>query len=242
MMNKVEIVKNKNFNDILTENDLKMDSYIVEKIKSKYPKFNFLTEESHNDKDKFLFKDYTFILDPIDGTCNYMRNNKLTGIQFALFLNESCVLSAIYLPYQKEFYHAVLNGGSFKNNKKIKIDSNIKNKHSIIQLSDFSKSANIDISKQFQIVKNLQNQFMKTRLFGAACIDFTNIASNKSQAYISYYKHIWDIAPGLLLIKETGAVYKTLENKNYNYGDKSLVVANNTTNLKIILDEYEKIR
>ena len=75
------------------------------------------------------------------------------------------------------------------------------------------------MQKQLELVSLMQDKFLKTRLFGAACIDFTNLATNKAQAYICYYNHIWDIAPGLLLAKEAGCVYKTLENTNYTYND-----------------------
>jgi fructose-1,6-bisphosphatase/inositol monophosphatase family enzyme len=72
-------------------------------------------------------------------------------------------------------------------------------------------------------------------LFGAACIDFTNLAKNGAQAYICYYHYLWDIAPGLLLVKEAGAVYSGI-NKPYSFGDHSLIVANNEKTLKMILE------
>lgn len=188
-------------NDLITNNDLKMDTYISKKLKKHFPTFNLLTEElSQHTK----LKDYTFVVDPIDGTCNFAAGLNLSGVQMALFKEETCVMSFIYLPYSNDIYYSVLNQGAYRNNKRIYIDNKIINARGILQISDFYQVNKINIDKQFQLVKSLQLNFLKTRLFGAACIDFTNLVSNKTQAYICYYHHLWDIAPGLLLIKEAG--------------------------------------
>jgi myo-inositol-1(or 4)-monophosphatase len=232
------VLEHKSKNDLLTQADLNMDTYISKHLKQLYPEFNLLTEElSQNTK----LDEYTFVVDPIDGTCNFVNNLKLSGVQGALFYKNKCVLSVIYLPYAKETYYAITNKGAYLNNKKIMIDKTLAHSSGILQLSDFYSNVKILMQKQFQLVELLQNKFLKTRLFGAACIDFTNLAANKAQAYICYYNHIWDIAPGLLLVKEAGGVCQTLENTEYAYKHDNIIIANNKENLNIILEEYKKI-
>jgi myo-inositol-1(or 4)-monophosphatase len=238
MQKPTKTLEHKSKNDLLTQADLNMDAFISNKLKKLHPNFNLLTEELSN---KTKLKGFTFVIDPIDGTCNFVNNLKLSGIQGALFLDDVCVMSVIYLPYQKQLFYAVLNEGAFLNNKKITIDKTIPHSSGILQLSDFYSNVKTSMQKQFKLVSLMQNIFLKTRLFGAACIDFTNLVTNKAQAYICYYNHIWDIAPGLLLIKEAGGLYGTLENKPYKWNYDNLIVANNEETLKLIQNEYQKI-
>lgn len=217
-------------NDLLTDTDLLMDEYIKAKLKERYPSFNLLTEESLQDT---TLKGLTFVVDPVDGTCNFANGMMLCGIQIALFENEKCVLSLINLPYFNEIYYAILNGGAFLNDKKLLIKKDISYNDGILELSDFYPNHEISLDKQFNIVKKMQSSFLKTRLFGAAVIDFTNLATSKVQAYICYYYHIWDIAPGLLIATEAGGVYSSF-NKEYHYNDNALIVCNNSETLKFI--------
>lgn len=237
MQNGVGEFEHKRVNDLVTDADINMDRFISSKLKKHFPTYNLLTEELANNT---KLEGYTFVLDPIDGTCNYANGLNLSGIQLAVFKNKTCVFSIIYLPYVKETYTAYLNGGAFLNGKKLKINSQIKNTEGIIELSDFYTQHSIKIEKQLDLVKNLQNKFLKTRLFGAACIDFTNLVTNKTQAYVSYYYHLWDIAPGLLLVKEAGAYVGSLTKEAYEYGDRNIIIANNKESLKIIKDQFNK--
>ena len=232
------VLEHKSKNDLLTQADLNMDTFISKHLKKHYPAFELLTEESNQTAN---LDNYTFIIDPIDGTCNFVNNLRLSGVQGALFYKNECVLSVIYLPYAKETFFAILGEGAFLNNKKIAINKTIPHTSGILQLSDFYPKVKISMQKQLKLVSTLQDKFLKTRLFGASCIDFTNLATNKAQAYVAYYYHIWDIAPGLLIIKEAGGVYKTLENTEHTYNHDNIIIANNEESLNLILEEYKKL-
>lgn len=238
MLKGVKEFSHKSANDLLTDTDLKMDEYIKKQLKLEFPNCNLLTEESETDT-KML--GYTFVVDPIDGTCNFKNGIKLCGIQIALFKDLECVLSIINLPYLNEFYHAILGQGAYFNGKKLEVNKDFSCQDGILELSDFYPKHPLELSTQFNVVQSLQSTFLKTRLFGAALIDFTNMATNKTQAYICYYYHIWDIAPGLLIATESGCVFSGL-NKKYEYGDKILLVANNEKNLQILYDAFDKFK
>ena len=95
--------------------------------------------------------------------------------------------------------------------------------------------------KQFELVKHLQNHFLKTRHFGAACVDFSMLVKGHGLAYITYYHKIWDIAPGLLIATEAGCVVGALDRDTYEYGRPGLVVANNKATLDLILHTFQNI-
>ncbi len=230
-------IKHKSINDLLSEADLELNDYFVNAIKKEFPQANIIAEESKN---KPLTDELTFVIDPLDGTCNYSMGIELCGIQLAVFQRKEVVLSIIYLPYKDELYLAKKDGGAFLNGKPIKVNKDIKHEDGVLLSSDFYKdNKTISFDKQFELIKDLQGNFLKTRLLGAACVDFTTLATSKAQAYICYYNYIWDIAPGLLLIKEAGMIYKTINKKEYEFGSDSLVVANNQETLELILNKVK---
>ena len=236
---KSNIISHKNPNDLLSEADLRLNDFFCNKIKDKYNEAKIIAEESENDN---LDDNLTFVIDPLDGTCNYSLGYYLCGIQMAVFKNKECILSLIGLPYFNELYYAIKGEGAYKNNERIYVNKDISHQDGILELSDFYEiNDDIDIENQYKLVNLLRPKFLKTRLFGAACIDFTNIITNKALAYICYYRHIWDIAPGLLLIKEAGAIYKRINNKDYEYGNHSIIISNNLETMNLILDSYNKL-
>ena len=234
-----KVLKHKNLNDVLSEADLRLNEYFYSNIKNEYPLANIIAEESDN---LDLTDALTFVIDPLDGTCNYSNGLNLCGIQMAVFLNKECIISLIGLPYYDEVFYAIKNEGAYKNGNKISVNNTIKASDGILELSDFYRvNDDIEYDMQFELVKELQNKFLKIRLFGAACIDFTNLIKNNAQAYICYYRYIWDVAPGLLLAKEAGMLYSGINN-DYKYGNHSIILANNMNTLKMIIDEIKRIR
>lgn len=234
----IEIEKHKNANDLLTKNDINTETFILKLLKQKYPDVNIISEELNADS---VLKGITVVIDPIDGTCNYASGLDLFGIQVAIFSEKEIVSSVIYLPRKKELFSAFKGEGCYLNNKLIKIDANKSASDSVLILSDFYRNQIVNFDKQYELVKELHDSFLKTRLFGAACIDFTLLVKGNVSTYICNYSNIWDIAPGLFLVKEAGGVYASLVNDEYNFTEPALVVSNNIDNLNLVLNTYKKL-
>ena len=96
-------LKHKSPNDLLSDADLKLNEFFVSEIKKKYPNAKIIAEESDNEE---LSNELTFVIDPLDGTCNYSMGIPLCGIQLAVLENKDPILSLIYLPNQDEMYVA----------------------------------------------------------------------------------------------------------------------------------------
>ena len=124
-------------------------------------------------------------------------------------------------------FFAYNSKGCFLNGKQIFIDKSQKTNDGFLIISDYYDNIEIPMKKQFDLVYNLQKYFLKTRHFGAACYDFSLLVKNSAVAYITYYHKIWDIAPGLLLIKEAGGVYENINENEFNYCNKGIIIANN---------------
>ena len=233
----IEVENHKNVNDLLTKNDKDTEEYLLKFLKAKYPDVNIISEEFNPD---VTLKGVSVVIDPIDGTCNYAAGLDLFGIQVAIFNEDEVVGSIIYLPKKKEMFTAFKNKGCYLNNKRIEVNKEKLASDGILILSDFYKDQVVKFEKQYELVKDLHDLYLKTRLLGAACIDFTSLVKGNALTYICNYSNIWDIAPGLFLAKEAGCVYTSLVNEKYSFGEPALVVSNNLDNLNLVLDTYRR--
>lgn len=235
---KVVVSKHKTKNDLLTENDVAIENFIVDKLKKLDPTAEILSEENYSDGN---LTGRCYVIDPIDGTCNFAANLPHFGIQVAYFENGECIASILYFPKTGDVLTAALGEGTHLNGKLIRVDSNADSSDGFLIISDYYDEINIPMHKQFALVQSLQSHFLKTRHFGAACVDFSLLACGNALTYVCYYSKIWDIAPGLLIAKEAGCVYSSLDGSSYKYGNAGLVVANNEHNLNIVLNEFIKL-
>ena len=236
LLNETAVVNShKNTNDLLTQNDLDTERFIVETIRGVYPDINIISEETmHNTP----LNGISVVLDPIDGTCNFSAGNNLFGVQIALFNDLTCIFSAIYLPFEDKLFLAYENEGAYLNGKRIFADRRIP-QDGILLISDYYEDVEISVDKQFELIKSLRKEFLKIRHFGAACVDFAMLVEKKAVAYISYYNKLWDIAPGLLMAKEVGLFHQMLDGGTYSQNKTGLVVANNQETLDLIIERYK---
>ena len=234
---KPQVLKNKSIHDWQTYNDILIENSLIKTIQNEYKNVNIISEENYSENK--LIND-TFVIDPIDGTCNFADNIDLFGIQLAYFHNKTCIASFIYLPCKNEMFFAYKDKGCFLNGKQVFIDKSKKTNEGFLIISDYYDDIEIPMQNQFNLVYNLQKHFLKTRHFGAACYDFSLLVKNSAVAYVTYYHKIWDIAPGLLLVEEAGGVYENIEEDGFDYSNKGIIFANNKENLKMIKSEYKK--
>lgn len=217
----VRVMEHKSKNDLLTENDLWTEDRIIRQLRDRCPDINIISEENNPDSP---LNGMTVVVDPIDGTCNYAAGIDLYGIQLALFDQQTCVGAIIYFPTSGDTYRAIKGEGAYKNGNRLQVNRDIPNSDGILLISDYYDNIHIPMDKQFDLVKSLQGKFLKTRHFGAACVDFVMLAESKAQMYITYYHKIWDIAPGLLIATEAGCEYSMVDGCRFEYGKPGLVV------------------
>lgn len=217
----VEVIEHKSKNDLLTKNDIETENRIIAKIRSEFPDINIVSEENNPNA---KLEGLTVVIDPIDGTCNYAAGLDLYGVQMALFDGDTCVAALMYFPASGDMYTAIKGEGAFKNGQRIRVNRSIAPESGILLISDYYSNIEIPMDAQFNLVKSLQDKFLKTRHFGAACVDFAMMANSNAQMYITYYHKIWDIAPGLLIATEAGCSYSMVDGSDFEYGKPGLIV------------------
>lgn len=209
--------------DIVTSTDLFIEKSLTKRIKEVYPNDNFHTEEYNS---KTLVEGRTWIIDPIDGTSNYASNLELFCIQIALFAEGDIVLSYIYVPGFNKEYYAIKGYGAYKNGKKYLIDDNkIKTNFLVSMVGITIKDKDKTYYKKI-IDYAMQNKY-KLRMLGSIGVELSYMSEGIFDLFYTNVTNIWDLYPGILLLKEAGAILVNEKGENYSLGDKNLFVCKN---------------
>jgi len=202
-----EIYQKGDPSQIVTKVDLESEQVIIETIKKKFPDHQIISEENGF---SFADSEYTWIIDPLDGTSNYTSGIHWFGIMISVLKAMKPIVAAISLPLSKSFYFAELNAGAFLNNQRIKVSPDKELRDTLVAYSlDYSeekKKFDRDISIFSSIVKHSRNVRSTNSL-----VDYCYTAEGKFGACINLTNKIWDIAAPMLLIKEAGGIVTDIE-------------------------------
>ena len=196
-------VSKKGPTDFVTNSDLRTEKIIIEELKKARPHYSLITEESGTEIGKD--KKNTWIIDPIDGTINFLHGIPHFAISLALKIENEIVSGLIFDPIKNEMFYAEKDNGAFFNNQRIRV----------------SKKNEIN-DCLFATGGNLKNKIeLPNRKSGCAALDMAYVAAGRYDGFFQHNLNIWDIAAGIILIKEAGG----------NINDLDLL---NTQNIKII--------
>ena len=185
-------------NNFVTNADRKVEKIIIEELEKSKKNFSILTEESGFIKNKD--KDNFWIIDPIDGTTNFLNGVPHFCISIALLFEKEIIAGVIYDPIKDEIFYAEKNGGSFLNNKSIRV----------------SKKNNISgclYGVNFR--KNLPENLI-IRNTGSAALDLAYVSCGRFDGCFQKNVNLWDIAAGTVLIKEAGGIVDKFDLKKFN--------------------------
>ena len=213
--------KYKKGHEIVTWCDKKSEKIIFKDLKKYFPKYNILSEEAGQKNKK---SDYTWIIDPLDGTANFTIHNPLFSVSIALVYKKEIILGVTYIPILNEIYYASKNKGAFKNNKKIKISHINTLKESFLTYCHGKDLG--DTKKAYKIYEYLHIKARDCRHFGSTTIELAMVAGGKTEALIVPKANIWDIAAGIILIKEAGGDVTNWQNKDWDFKSKNLIASN----------------
>ncbi len=186
-------VSKKSPTDFVTNTDLKVEKIIIEELKKARPNFSFLSEESgaENNKDD----NNTWIIDPIDGTVNFLHGIPHFAISIALKSKNEIVSGLIYDPIKDEMFFAEKNNGAFFNNHRIRV----------------SKKNNLNDCLFASNDKHQTKLEFPNRKSGCAALDMAYVAAGRYDGYFQSNLNLWDIAAGIILIKEAGGILNDID-------------------------------
>ena len=181
-------VSKKGPNDFVTNADLKAEKIIIEELNKSKKNFSILGEESGSQLNKD--QDNVWIIDPIDGTTNFLHGIPHFAISIALKSNNEIVSGLIYDPIKDEMFYAEKNNGAYFNNQRIRVS-----KKKELSSCLFSTGG-----------KDKQNNDLNIRRSGSAALDMAYVAAGRYDGYFQNNLHLWDIAAGIILVKEAGGI------------------------------------
>jgi len=179
--------------DFVTNSDLKVEKIIIEELKKARPNYSIISEENgvENNKDK----NNTWIIDPIDGTINFLHGVPHFAISVALRSNEKIVSGLIFDPIKNEMFYAEKENGAFFNNHRIKVS---KKK----ELNDCLFVTGGLIEKELNL---------SYRKSGCAALDMAYVAAGRYDGFFQYDLNLWDIAAGIILVEEAGGIINKVD-------------------------------
>lgn len=201
-----EITK-KSISDYVTEVDIQSEKTIIEHIKKHFPQHQIMAEESSNDYKK---AEYLWIIDPLDGTTNFIHGFPVFAISLALIYKGELILGVIYDPSRNDLFYAEKGSGAFLNGQKIKVSS-IKDPALSLIATGFPFRNKQYIDSYIKIFHSLLYSVSDLRRPGAAAIDLAYVACGRVDGFFEFALSPWDIAAGSLLIKEAGGVVSDFE-------------------------------
>ena len=192
-------VSKKGPSDFVTNSDFKVEKILIEELKKARPYYSVISEENgiENNKDK----NNIWIIDPIDGTVNFLHGIPHFAISVALKSDSEIVSGLIFDPIKNEMFFAEKENGAFFNNHRIKVSKKSK-------LSDclFATGGN----EEYEFT-------LPYRKSGCAALDLAYVAAGRYDGYFQNHLNLWDIAAGIILVKEAGGIVNEIDlsiNKN----------------------------
>ena len=192
-------VSKKGPSDFVTNSDLKAEKIIIEELKKARPNYSIISEENGIEINKD--KDNSWIIDPIDGTVNFLHGVPHFAISIALKSNNEIVSGLIFDPIKDEMFFAEKDRGAFFNNRKIRVSKKNKLENCLFVTGGKIK----------------QEPDLSYRKSGCAALDMAYVAAGRYDGFFQNNLNLWDIAAGIILIKEAGGVLNKIDlsvNKN----------------------------
>ena len=221
--------------DLVTNIDHHIEQFFVNKIKRTYPDHRILGEEGYGDKID-TEKGVLWIVDPIDGTTNFIHQKRHFAISIAVYEDGIGKIGLVYDVVGDELYHCIAGQGAFINGQRLPLLKNRPISQSIIALNATWITANRRIDPS--VLSPLVTASRGTRSYGAAAIEIAYVAAGRLDAYLSMRLSPWDFAAAMLLIREVGGIMTRVDGEPIDLLDKNSVFVANPYLHQEILNQY----
>ena len=213
-------IQSKDLGDFVTTTDLETENILLKVLKKHFPKSSYITEES----DPLKGNDETIVIDPIDGTTNFIHGIPAVGIVIGRIYNSEITDGIIFNPISDEFYFATKDKGSWCNEKKLMVSKKKEITNSLVGAT--IPHANRGYKNYLKEIDNVAKRCAGFRCTGSAAIDLTLVASGKTDAFWQRNLNLWDICSGIILVQEAGGMV-TQPNGNQWQIENSDILASN---------------
>jgi len=215
-------VKLKGRVDLVTEIDLRSEKFITRRISRVFPDHSILAEEGGETQKR---SSHLWIIDPLDGTTNYVHGYPAFCVSIGLEVERKMVLGVIYNPVHKELFYAIKGKGSFLNRGRITVSKETKLANSLLATGfpyDIAET-NIDnldnFARMYKVARGI-------RRGGSAALDICYMACGRFDGFWELKLHPWDTAAGIVIVREAGGRVTRIDGGKYSIYDKSILASN----------------
>ena len=224
-------------NDFVTMADIKAQEIIHYELSRARDNYGFLMEESKN-RNKIEDNEFTWIIDPIDGTLNFMNGIPYFAISIALTQKEKLISGVVYDPVHNDFYWAEDGVGAYLNDQRLRVTNKGNLDKSIIALGiPFLGRGNH--KEHIKSQEAVMSKVAGLRRFGAASLDLAYVAAGRVDGFWEYGLSPWDVAAGIILVKEAGGLAIGINNKET--WDKILADGGSVQDIKELDEDTKEI-
>jgi myo-inositol-1(or 4)-monophosphatase len=209
----------KSFNNLVSYVDKTAEKQFIKGLKSLLPEAGFIAEES---EDIYRKEEYNWIIDPLDGTTNFIFNLPFFCTSVALMHDENVVLGVIFDPVHNECFYATTGNGAFLNGIAIEVSKTEKLIHALVATGfpydDFNR-----VDEYIHFLGTLTKKTKGIRRLGSAALDLAYVASGRFDTFYEYGLNAWDVAAGSLIVQEAGGFVSDFKNEDdFIFGEEIL--------------------
>ena len=217
--------------DFVTASDKKVEKILIEELQKARPNYSILSEEIGKISNDESFK---WIIDPIDGTANFLHGIPHFAISIGLEKDREIICGIIYDPIKDEMFVAEKGNGSYLNNQRIRVSSRSKLKDCIIFTGGPKKE-----SKDRELALKEHNDFsskihIPIRKLGSASLDMAYVAAGRCDGFWQRNLNYWDIAAGIIIVRESGGFVTDFYGENKYLENKTILATNSKINKEMI--------
>ncbi|MBL4851674.1 MAG: inositol monophosphatase [Gammaproteobacteria bacterium] len=211
----------KDHNDFVSAVDEAAEAAIIDIIKTAYPDHQIMAEESGNQGDS----DYVWIIDPLDGTTNFLHGFPQFAVSIALKHRDKLQQAVIYDPVSQELFTASRGAGAQLNNRRIRVSKRKILAGSLIG-TGFPFRKDQDLDAYLETFRAIAPKAAGIRRAGSAALDLAYVAAGRLDGFWEFGLKPWDIAAGVLLIEEAGGLVGDMTGGNTHFDSGDIVCAN----------------
>jgi myo-inositol-1(or 4)-monophosphatase len=195
------IEQKEKFNNLVSYVDKESEKKLVSKLSQILPKAGFITEEGTVEQSQS--NDYNWIIDPLDGTTNFLHGLPVYAISIGLAYRQEIILGIVHDVVHNDSYHAVQEGNAYCNDKTIRVTP-AKTLSETLLATGFPYFQFDKTEAYLDIIKTFLDKTHGIRRLGSAAMDLAYVASGKLDGFFEYNLNAWDVAAGSLIVKQAG--------------------------------------
>lgn len=207
--------------EIVTKFDLLSERIILKELKKSFPDHLILSEETHK---QTKGKGYIWVVDPIDGTTNFVMKNPLFSVSIGLVKDQVPIFGVVYAPVTDEMFVGTKGGGTTLNNKSLRVSRNNNTNQAFLTFCHGTKLSSI--KEAIELYRTFKLKGKDFRQLGSAALECAFVAAGRSDAIMIPGVHAWDVAAGAVIVREAGGQVTDFKNQDWTIKSKNILATN----------------